>query len=308
MKKSRGFTLIEVMVAVVIVSILVSIALPSYRQYVIRGHRRAAQAAMAEIATRELQYFAAERTFADETALGYTLPPEVGDYYSYTIDTDAQRQRAVVHDQFHGHRHPGERRQPRPSRSEGVKTPAGQVVSGARPNMRAERGITLVEVLVTMVILAIGLLGLVGLQARVQVLQIESYQRAQALMLLNDMAGRIANNRNHAADYVTSTPLGTWHGDLSRHEHDQPARRRRERVVQCAAGRGRNLWRRQQCRHHGRRPGLRRGPRRRRLPGDRGLAGPGADLRARPTAWPAAWATTTAAPVRPASATSAGAS
>ena len=81
--------------------------------------------------------------------------------------------------------------------------------------MRAQRGFTLVEVLVTMVILAIGLLGLVGLQARVQVLQVESYQRAQALMLLNDMAGRIANNRNHAADYVTSTPLGTGVSDCS---------------------------------------------------------------------------------------------
>jgi type IV pilus assembly protein PilV len=80
--------------------------------------------------------------------------------------------------------------------------------------MRRERGITLVEVLVTMVILAIGLLGLVGLQARVQVLQIESYQRAQALMLLDDMAGRIANNRNNAAAYATGTtgsptPVGT---------------------------------------------------------------------------------------------------
>ena len=74
--------------------------------------------------------------------------------------------------------------------------------------MRKERGITLVEVLVTLVILAIGLLGLVGLQARVQVLQIESYQRAQALMLLNDMAGRIANNRNNAAAYATG-PLGS---------------------------------------------------------------------------------------------------
>jgi len=71
--------------------------------------------------------------------------------------------------------------------------------------MRRERGITLVEVLVTMVILAIGLLGLVGLQARVQVLQIESYQRAQALMLLDDMASRIANNRNNAATYATGT-------------------------------------------------------------------------------------------------------
>jgi type IV pilus assembly protein PilV len=73
-----------------------------------------------------------------------------------------------------------------------------------------QRGITLVEVLVTMVILAIGLLGLVGLQARLQVLQSEAYQRAQALMLLKDMTGRIANNRNDAAAYVTGAdaPVG----------------------------------------------------------------------------------------------------
>ena len=74
---------------------------------------------------------------------------------------------------------------------------------------RPQQGMTLVEVLVTVVILAIGLLGLVGLQARLQVLQIESYQRAQALMLLKDMAGRIANNRNNADDYVTTDPLGS---------------------------------------------------------------------------------------------------
>jgi type IV pilus assembly protein PilV len=77
--------------------------------------------------------------------------------------------------------------------------------------VHAQRGVTLVEVLVTLVILAVGLLGLVALQARVQVLQAESYQRAQALMLLKDMAGRIANNRNNAVDYVTgaNAPVGT---------------------------------------------------------------------------------------------------
>ncbi len=65
-----------------------------------------------------------------------------------------------------------------------------------------QRGVTLVEVLVTLIILAIGLLGLVALHARVQVLQAESYQRAQALILLKDMAGRIANNRNNVATYA----------------------------------------------------------------------------------------------------------
>jgi type IV pilus assembly protein PilV len=75
----------------------------------------------------------------------------------------------------------------------------------------AQRGTSLVEVLVAMVILAVGLLGLVGLHARLQILQAESYQRAQALMLLDDLASRVALNRNNAVAYVTDpdTPLGT---------------------------------------------------------------------------------------------------
>jgi type IV pilus assembly protein PilV len=74
---------------------------------------------------------------------------------------------------------------------------------------RSQRGTSLVEVLVTMVILAIGLLALAGLQARLHVLQIESYQRAQALILLRDMASRISNNRYFAPNYITAAPLGT---------------------------------------------------------------------------------------------------
>lgn len=87
MKKHKGFTLIELMVTVGIIAILASIAIPSYRQYVIRAHRRAAQAAMAEIATRELQYFAANRAYADKTALGYVPSTEVSDNYTFTIST-----------------------------------------------------------------------------------------------------------------------------------------------------------------------------------------------------------------------------
>lgn len=69
-------------------------------------------------------------------------------------------------------------------------------------------GSTMLEVLVTIVILAVGLLGLAGLQSRLQMTEMESYQRAQALILLNDMASRIASNRNFATNYVTATPLG----------------------------------------------------------------------------------------------------
>jgi type IV pilus assembly protein PilV len=62
-------------------------------------------------------------------------------------------------------------------------------------------GASLIEVLVTIVILAAGLVGLVGLQARLQVLEFESYQRSQALLLLQDMVSRIELNRRALADY-----------------------------------------------------------------------------------------------------------
>ncbi len=73
-----------------------------------------------------------------------------------------------------------------------------------------QRGVTMIEVLVTMVIVAFGLLGMAGLQVRLQMSEMESYQRSQALLLLNDMANRITTNRNNAASYVTSatSPLG----------------------------------------------------------------------------------------------------
>lgn len=71
-----------------------------------------------------------------------------------------------------------------------------------------QRGATMIEVLVTIVILTFGLLGLAGLQARLQVSEMESYQRAQALILLEDMANRITTNRAAAASYVTGSPLG----------------------------------------------------------------------------------------------------
>jgi type IV pilus assembly protein PilE len=86
MKKHKGFTLIELMVTIVIVAILASIAIPSYREYVIRGNRTAAQAVMMEIATRQQQFFVANRTYATTAQLGFALPPEVAANYDFEID------------------------------------------------------------------------------------------------------------------------------------------------------------------------------------------------------------------------------
>jgi type IV pilus assembly protein PilV len=66
-----------------------------------------------------------------------------------------------------------------------------------------QAGFTMLEVLVSLLITVIGLLGLIGLQAQAQVSEFESYQRAQALILVNDMADRIAFNRGiDASGYV----------------------------------------------------------------------------------------------------------
>lgn len=75
-----------------------------------------------------------------------------------------------------------------------------------------QSGVSLIEVLVTILILSIGLLGIAGLQSRLQMSEMEAYQRSQALILLGDMANRIAANRNMAAGYTaaagTGSPMG----------------------------------------------------------------------------------------------------
>jgi len=73
-----------------------------------------------------------------------------------------------------------------------------------------QRGLTLIELLISIVIISFGLLGLAKLQMRMQLSDMESYQRAQALLLLNDISSRMTANPNNASSYVTGTtsPVG----------------------------------------------------------------------------------------------------
>jgi type IV pilus assembly protein PilV len=75
----------------------------------------------------------------------------------------------------------------------------------ARPG--SLRGTSMIEVLVTLVIIAFGLLGMVGLQAKLQSTEMESYQRTQALLLLDDLRGRIEANRLQVANYPEHAPV-----------------------------------------------------------------------------------------------------
>jgi type IV pilus assembly protein PilV len=83
------------------------------------------------------------------------------------------------------------------------------VLSKHTATSRAQHGVGLIEVLVTILITAFGLLALAGLVAKSTTSEFDSYQRAQASVLLTDMVERINANRANAANYVTTTPLGT---------------------------------------------------------------------------------------------------
>ncbi|TAL20845.1 MAG: type IV pilus modification protein PilV [Aquabacterium sp.] len=60
--------------------------------------------------------------------------------------------------------------------------------------LRRRRGLTLIEVLVTIVILSIGMLGIAGLQAATSKYKINSWARSATSMLLSDLADRVRAN------------------------------------------------------------------------------------------------------------------
>ena len=61
--------------------------------------------------------------------------------------------------------------------------------------MRLYSGFSMIEVLVALMIVVLGLMGLAGMQVKMQQAELESYQRAQALVLMQDMVDRIQIHR-----------------------------------------------------------------------------------------------------------------
>lgn len=82
--RARGFTLIELMVAVAIVAILSALAYPSYLESVRKSKRASAKARMSEVAGREQQFYSEGSGAATYTAMLTALQYPAGALYSET--------------------------------------------------------------------------------------------------------------------------------------------------------------------------------------------------------------------------------
>jgi type IV pilus assembly protein PilE len=88
-----GFTLIELMVVVLIITILTIIAVPSYLNQTLKSHRSEAKSVLMDLAGRQERFMATNGAYSSNaTDMGYTgtWPQNVGsNYYNVSISNVA---------------------------------------------------------------------------------------------------------------------------------------------------------------------------------------------------------------------------
>lgn len=94
MKKPFGFTLIELMITVVIISIISAIAYPSYIEYIKKSRRVDAKNSLLDLASRQQKYYSINNKYSlNANDLGYpSLPYDVisngNSFYKISIESN----------------------------------------------------------------------------------------------------------------------------------------------------------------------------------------------------------------------------
>ena len=77
---------------------------------------------------------------------------------------------------------------------------------GSHRSMKGNAGFGMIEILVSLLVLAIGLLGLASLQTTGLTQSSETRNRSQAILLADDMFERIRANRDSINSYAVAAP------------------------------------------------------------------------------------------------------
>jgi type IV pilus assembly protein PilE len=88
---SKGFTLVELLITMVVVAILAAIAFPAYVDHVMRARRSEARAALQEMAVRQQAFFLNSRTYTSTlgaTGLNVAATTESG-FYNLSVTNSA---------------------------------------------------------------------------------------------------------------------------------------------------------------------------------------------------------------------------
>ena len=85
--RHRGFTLVETMMVLLVVSILVGIAVPAYQNSLNKGRRSDARSALMDVANRQESLMLDRNTYTEDmTQLGFAADPMVSSEKYYTVD------------------------------------------------------------------------------------------------------------------------------------------------------------------------------------------------------------------------------